>query len=813
NSNIIVTSTAGGGVQFCTNNSTATAILTAGNTISVGPGGFSAGTLLLRQFTQQGSTPQSLTLTGTGNLTFGPLVNLGGNFTTVSPSLYFNGGVYNGSMTATKNGSTNDASVGNNTFNAPFAVTNTGGGYFLMGNGNPDTWQSTASFTNQSPSAHMYTAYGSTGNVFNGDVTFTNQAGNNGLWIYPNSYGYNTQFNGNIFVNNTTGAGIYFGSSGGTATLSGSGSISAGSTGFTAGTLYLKNFTQATAGTTQTITTTGTSIIQFGPAATFAGPVTSSSGGVLFNSSTFNGVVSATKTGGSNDQSPGNNTFNAQSTFTNSGSGFLEMTYSGSDIYNGNVTFVRTGSGALSPNYNNTGTYNGNVTVTSPSASAITFGAGTGTALFTGSSAQTINAGAGSATPVFTRFVLNNSNGVSLNTPVNVSNTLTLTSGLLNTTMTNILTMTNGSSTTAGTALSTSYVNGPMRYQKSSSGTSTLNFPVGTAPDCRPVILTVNHSTNTLYNYTIQLFDASAAALNYTLPPSVNLVSAHHYYILARTDASGTSQPNAGLSGNQQIQIFFGANDDSVSDGSTLTIVKNTYLAPTAWIDIGGSGGPAAMGGAELNGSITSTSSPSAFNSFSTFALANKIGGSNVLPTELLYFNAKPDNSQVDLTWATAMEANNDYFTVERSADGISFDSVLRVATMAPNGNSNTPLDYSAYDLTPLPGASYYRLKQTGIDGSTKYSGVISVNFTQQTPLGIYPNPSRGTVYVSGLPATTASILVTWYDLSGKTLLQQVATPQGGLLQLNTHFNNGDYILKLQSPDGTCTTRTVIMMK
>ena len=813
NNNIVVTSTGGQGVQFCTANSTATAALAAGNTISVGPGGFSAGTLLLRQFYQQGATAQNLTLTGTGNLTFGPLSKFGGNVTTVSPALYFNGCLFSGSVTSAKNGPSNDGSIGNNTFNGPFAVTNTGAGYFLMGNGNPDTWQSTASFTNQSPSQHMYTAYNSTGNVFNGDVTFNNQAGNTGLWIYPNSYGVNTQFNGNIFVSNTTGAGVNFGASTGSATLAGSGSIGTGTNGFTAGILVLRNFTQATPGTTQTITTTGTSIIQYGPSASFAGPVTSSSPGVTFSTSTFNGAVNATKTGASNDQSYGSNTFNAASSFTNSGTGYLEMTVSASDTYNNDVTFIKNGTGALSPNYNNTGTYNGNMTVGGTSASAITFGAGNGTAIFSGAVNQNVNGLSPNITPVFARLVINNSSGVTLNsTPINVSGTLTMTTGLLNTSTTNLLTMLNNSTTTAGNALSTSYVNGPMRYQKSSSGTSILNFPVGTAPDCRPVILTVNHSTSTLYNYTIQLFDASAAALGYTLPPSVNTVSSVHYYILGRSDASNTNQPTAGLSGNQTIQIFFGAND-VVTDGSTLTIVKNTYLAPTNWIDIGGTGAPAASGGARLTGSVTSTSSPTAFNSFSTFALANRIGGANVLPTELLYFNAKPDNTQVDLTWATAMEANSDYFTVERSADGISFDSVLRVGTLAPNGNSNIQLDYSAYDLTPLSGASFYRLKQTNLDGSTKYSGVVAVNFTQQAALAVYPNPSRGTVYVSGLPATTATIQVTWYDLSGKLLLQQTATPQGGLLMLNTHFNNGDYILKLQSPGGTCTTRTVIMMK
>ena len=139
NGNIVVTSTNGQGVIFCTGNTTATATLSSGNTISVGAGGFSAGTLLLRQFTQSGATPQSLTLTGTGNLTFGPSSSIGGDITTVSPTLLFNGCTFGGTVTSTKNGTSSDASIGNNIFDGAFTVTNTGSGYFLMGNGNPDT--------------------------------------------------------------------------------------------------------------------------------------------------------------------------------------------------------------------------------------------------------------------------------------------------------------------------------------------------------------------------------------------------------------------------------------------------------------------------------------------------------------------------------------------------------------------------------------------------------------------------------------------------------------------------------------------------
>jgi hypothetical protein len=812
--NIIVTSTNGQGVQFCTGNTSATATLAAGKTISIGGGGFSAGTLNLRQFTQAGNVPVSLTLTGTGNLTFGPLSAIGGNITSVSPTLFFNGCNFGGTVTATKNGSTSDGSIGNNMFNGAFAVTNTGNGYLLMGNGNPDVWQSTAIFNNQSPGQHMYIAYNSTGNTFNGDVTFTNQAGATGLWIYPNYYGVNTQFNGNIIVNNVSGSGVYFGTGTGTATLASGKTITTGGPGFSLGSLIFRNFTQSGA-TAQNITTTGTSTIQYGPSSSFSGAVTSSSPGLLFNSAVFNGTVNSTKTGSSNDQSVGNNTFNAAGVFTNNGTGYLMMTNTSPDAYNSDVTFIKNGTGAVYPNYNGNSTYAGNISITSPAASAITFGASTGTATLTGSSLQNINATAGSAIPVFTRLVISNTGaGVTLNsTSINVSSSLTLSSGLLNTSTTYILTMLNGSTTAAGNSLSTSYVNGPMRYQKSVAGGSTLNFPIGASPDCRPVILTVNHTNGTVYYYQAQLFDASAAALGYTLPPSVDRVSGVHYYTIGRTDAAGNSQPTANLSGNQTIQIFFG-NNDVVTDGSTLTIVKNVYTAPTNWIDIGGAGAPAYSGGARLTGSITSTSSPTAFNSFSTFALGNKIGAINVLPTQLLYFHAAPDKNTVDLSWATASESNNNYFTVERSRDGISFDSLTSVASEAINGNSVVPLDYAAVDPKPFPGTNYYRLKQTDLDGRFRYSNTVTVSFGNNPSfVSVYPNPTTGVLYINGLNTMQATVKVEWLDTRGTTLLQEIAPVQGGIARLIAHLNNGIYFLKFETADGVVHTQQVMIMK
>ena len=58
------------------------------------------------------------------------------------------------------------------------------------------------------------------------------------------------------------------------------------------------------------------------------------------------------------------------------------MTNNTADTYNGNIVFVQSSTGKVYPNYNNNSPYNGNLTVTSPAATAITFGSGNGTATF-----------------------------------------------------------------------------------------------------------------------------------------------------------------------------------------------------------------------------------------------------------------------------------------------------------------------------------------------------------------------------------------------------------------------------------------------
>ena len=95
------------------------------------------------------------------------------------------------------------------------------------------------------------------------------------------------------------------------------------------------------------------------------------------------------------------------------------------------------------------------------------------------------------------------------------------------------------------------------------------------------------------------------------------------------------------------------------------------------------------------------------------------------LPIDLLSFDAKKQNQNNLLFWSTATETNSDYFTIEKTIDGASYEVVGNV-----NGGGTTydVLNYSLVDYDVRKAINYYRLKQTDTDGAAKISALVSVD-------------------------------------------------------------------------------------
>lgn len=174
---------------------------------------------------------------------------------------------------------------------------------------------------------------------------------------------------------------------------------------------------------------------------------------------------------------------------------------------------------------------------------------------------------------------------------------------------------------------------------------------------------------------------------------------------------------------------------------------------------------------------------------------------STTLPIELIDFHAKTTTKNtVMLNWQTASERNNDYFTIERSVDGIDW---LEVARVNGSGNSLSLLSYSVIDNNPYAGISYYRLKQTDFDEKYEYSEIKSVEVAPLTnsKILIYPNPTDDIIRIIGDESEIKALKM--YDIFGKEITfisLQIVTGDSTLMEIDlSHLNKGVYFIKTKT--------------
>ena len=144
------------------------------------------------------------------------------------------------------------------------------------------------------------------------------------------------------------------------------------------------------------------------------------------------------------------------------------------------------------------------------------------------------------------------------------------------------------------------------------------------------------------------------------------------------------------------------------------------------------SGSSFTTGTKEGTGTWDSGNKSLTWSGLSTFSLySGAENGGVALPVTLYTFEAKPYNKDVMVTWKTASEYNNDYFTVERSEDGVNFK---KLGDVKGAGNSAHTISYFLLDSEYSKGINYYRLKQTDFNGDFTFSKIVAVDMTVNTP-------------------------------------------------------------------------------
>lgn len=159
-----------------------------------------------------------------------------------------------------------------------------------------------------------------------------------------------------------------------------------------------------------------------------------------------------------------------------------------------------------------------------------------------------------------------------------------------------------------------------------------------------------------------------------------------------------------------------------------------------------------------------------------------------ILPVELSKFSAQAQSSSVKVDWVTLSEKNVRSFEVERSTDGINFQSIESVK---PKGSSQSKTEYSLFDQNPNEGDNYYRLKQIDLDGTLDYSQIVHVKYAGDSPL-FYPNPAGEFIQLN---LQDQSNLIRIRNILGEIVIERVVEDQISIQDLSP----GTYLVELNN--------------
>ncbi len=206
-------------------------------------------------------------------------------------------------------------------------------------------------------------------------------------------------------------------------------------------------------------------------------------------------------------------------------------------------------------------------------------------------------------------------------------------------------------------------------------------------------------------------------------------------------------------------------------------------------------------------GTITASSfTQTGMSGFSDFILGGNLL-ENPLPIQLLFFKANYANGQVNLTWATASEINNHYFSIERSTD---LENIEVVGYVAGAGNSSQVISYNFTDFTPLMGQAYYRLRQTDFDGTSDISRWIGVETNELTrPLKIIQViHKQGKLQIWASVSSGSPVHLQLFDPMGRQIYSAVENNPDILLEYSLELPTlGIYLLRLTTPLATQTVK------
>ncbi|MEO1261125.1 MAG: T9SS type A sorting domain-containing protein [Bacteroidota bacterium] len=168
-----------------------------------------------------------------------------------------------------------------------------------------------------------------------------------------------------------------------------------------------------------------------------------------------------------------------------------------------------------------------------------------------------------------------------------------------------------------------------------------------------------------------------------------------------------------------------------------------------------------------------------------------------LLPIELTAFEGFAKNNRVELFWETALEINNDFFSVQHSLDGFSF---FEIGRKDGAGDAYTSNQYEYFHSQPFAGDNFYRLVQFDLDGKKSVSPVIKVAMKDESLILVYPTLVKNdlNIVLNKMPEQEVEYFV--LNKMGQISNQGKFNPENKSFTINLNsINTGVYFLKLKN--------------
>ncbi len=402
----------------------------------------------------------------------------------------------------------------------------------------------------------------------------------------------------------------------------------------------------------------------------------------------------------------------------------------------------------------------------------------------------------GSTTGIFTtspvantirNLIINNAVGiVTMDQPLSITGGLQLNNGILFSSMTNLLTITDNATASTGSYSPARYVDGPIRK----IGNDAFTFPVGKAGVYAPASISAPGASNA--EYRAEYFRGVPPNRNNITAPGLVKVSLCEYWDIEEVGpGSPTVDVTLGWSGFSPCNAAV-----YVNDLASLTVA---HFDGSNWNSHSNNGG---FSGSASQGNVTRNT----VSSFSIFTLGSTSAAANPLSVKFTDVKAYTSGSRNVVEWTNLSEAGVQNYTLEKSVDGLQFTTLTEVAARS---NTSTREGYMQLDGQPAE-KTYYCIKATELSGEISYSPVVKVYRGDggSSSFSIYPNPVTGkqfTLQCKGQPRESFRLQV--LNNTGQVVYTQNWIHPGGQaaqsVELPANLSKGMYFLQLSGESRT----------